>query len=67
MPEMPSEEQALRIAAEKRKVPVDYLLKILALSRDSNLSRGKQLDQTMTVIRKEADGREISEDSSGRA
>lgn len=66
MPEMPSEEQALRIAAEKRKVPIDYLLKILALSKDPDLSPTKSLDQAMTVIRKEADGREIPEDPSGR-
>ncbi len=59
---MPSEEQAVRLAAEKRKIPVGYLLQILHLTKTGNLSQAKLTDHVMTIIRQEADGRGIYED-----
>jgi hypothetical protein len=56
MTELPSDERAVQLAAEKKKVPEDYLLKILRLAR-TPASSGKIVEQVEQILRTEADGR----------
>jgi hypothetical protein len=63
----PSDQQAVQIAASKRKVPEDYLLKILQLSRSKDYTQAKLVDQVMAIVRHEADGRSVGENSQSKS
>jgi hypothetical protein len=56
MTDLPSDEKAVELAAAKRKVTVDYLLKILRLAR-SPTAGIRVVEQVEQIIRVEADER----------
>jgi hypothetical protein len=65
--ELASDAQAVVAAADKKGVPQDYLLTILLLTRDAQISQAKLVDRVVAVIRKEADRRGTGEDTPSRA
>jgi hypothetical protein len=57
MTDVSSEVQAVTNAAEKRGVDAGYLLEILGVQADRDLTRAKKRDRILAIIRKEADRR----------